>query len=333
MEPKEQERASRISGINVAGETVEVDYSANLMNVLVFFEPVSKYSLDTVENFRVMASRYEKLSVGFWYVMEPRLSCMLRFEVAQRTLDRLSLFTNTIFDANNMIALHSRIRSVPAVLAIDSNSFVISKFEGEVSLSEIERTVQARIALSGYRAELPPMEGRDRTFASLRPASTTKQMGYATADYVFRSMVVPEADQNFLLPDFYILNTIYPFGAWFVGRDLIEGKNGSTVYISCAKDEAVSIFAGGEKGTVLRLHTSIESPNQLAFGKDVKRNDGMMQIDVNEYRPYEILANSGDTDVLISLQVASGSFALFSVEFYTVRDLPHSEQACRTARF
>ncbi len=333
MEPKEQERAPRISGINVAGEAVEVDYSANLMNVVVFFEPVSKYSLDTVEHFRVMASRYEKLSAGFWYVMEPRLSCMLRSEVAQRTLDRLSLFTNTIFDANNMIALHSGIRSVPAVMAIDSNSYVNSKFEGEVSLSEIERTVQARIALSGYRDELPLMRGREQTSASLRPASTTRQMGYATADYVFGSMVVPEADQNFLLPDFYILNTIYPFGAWFVGRDLIEGKTGSTVYISCAKDEAVSIFAGGEKETLLRLHTSIESPNQLALGKDVKRNVGMTQIDVDEYRPYEILANSGDTDVLISLQVTSGSLDLFSVEFYPVRDLPQGEHVFRSARF
>jgi len=118
-----------------------------------------------------------------------------------------------------------------------------------------------------------------------------------------------------------------------VGRDLIEGKSGSTVYISCAKNEAVSIFAGGEKGTLLRLHTSIESPNQLALGKDVKRKDGTMQIDVDEYRSYEILANSGDTDVLISLQVTSGSLDLYVVEFYPVRELPQSEQVFRAARF
>lgn len=332
MEPREQERAPRISGITVTGEAMEIDYSANLMNVVLFFEPVSRYSLDTVEHIRVMSSRYGKLSVGFWYVMEPRLSCMNRSLVAQRTLDKMSLFANTIFDANNMIALHSGVQTVPAALVVDSNSFLNSKYEGEVSLMEIERTVQARIAMSGYRDELPDMQKPERSFVALRAGSVMRNMGYAHGDFVFGNMVVPESAQEFILPDFYLLNTIYPFGAWFVSRDLIEGKSGSTVYISCAKGQNVSIFAGAEKGTTLRLHTSIESPRRLSLGRDVKINEGLLQVAVEEFRPYEILSDSGDTDVLVSLQVMSGLVQLFTVEFFPAYASLHNEQSVRPVR-
>ncbi len=333
MEPKEQERAPRITGIDVAGGSLEVDYSANLMNVVLFFEPVSRYSLDMVERIRVMAARYEKLSVGFWYVMEPRVSCMSRSEAAKRTLDRLSLFGNTLFDANNMIALHAGIRAVPAALVVDSNSYLSSRFEGEISLMEIERTIQARIAMSGYRDELPMMQRLERPTVSLRTGAVMRQMGYANGDYVFGNMVVPEASQEFLLPDFYLLNTIYPFGAWYVGRDFIEGKSGSTMYVSCAKDESVSVFAGAETPATLRLHTSIESPHRVALGKDVKKNGSLMQVEVDEFRPYEILSNSGDTDVLVSLQVMSGLARLFSVEFCPGQVLLYSEHTVRPVRF
>ncbi|MCL5020760.1 MAG: hypothetical protein M1339_03675, partial [Bacteroidetes bacterium] len=177
MEPRLDTHAPRISGVNVAGEPVDLDYSAHLMNVVVFFEPVSMNSLNVVEQIRLMSERYGNLSVGFWYVMEPRLSCMLHHDVAQKTLDRISLFSNTLFDANNMIALYSGIRTVPTVYVADSNGLLISRYEGEVSLVEIERNLQARIALSGYRDELPAMHKPERALVSLRSGSVMRQMG------------------------------------------------------------------------------------------------------------------------------------------------------------
>jgi hypothetical protein len=149
----------------------------------------------------------------------------------------------------------------------------------------------------------------------MRSSSIIRQMGYANADYVFGSVIVPESDQQFSLPDFYLLNTIYPFGAWYVSRDFIEGKSGSTLYISCARDESVYLFAGSEGHTILRLHTSIESSQHLSLGRDVKSENGSLQIEVDDYRPYELFSNTGDSDALISLQVMSGSVQLFSVEF------------------
>jgi hypothetical protein len=332
MEPKAQERAPRISGVNVSGEAVDVDYSSGLMNVVLFFEPVTRLSLETVERIRVMSTKYEKLSVSFWYVMEPRLSCMSRAEVAQRTLDRLSLFSNTIFDANNMVALYSGVRTVPTVLVVDSNGFLSLRHEGEVSLTEIERTVQSRIALSGYRDELPVMQRAESMLMSPRVGIAIRNLGYASGDYVFGNMVVPESAQDFLLPDFYLLNTIYPFGAWYVSRDFIEGKSGSTVYISCGKNETVSVFAGSEDGAALRVHTSIELASPLSLGKDVKKNGSLMETVVDECRPYEIVSNSGDTDVLVSLQIMSGSMKLFSVEFCPARVALQSEQNFRPVR-
>lgn len=332
MRPKEETRAPRISGINVSGESVDVDYSAYLMNVVVFFEPVSRYSLETLEYLRTMSSRYGNLSVGFWYIMEPRLSCMFHAELAQRTLDRLSLFANTLFDANNMIALYAGIQTVPCVLVVDSNSCLIGRYEGEISRMEIERNVQARIALSGYRDELPTMQKPEHFNGSLRSGSVMRQMGYANGEYVFGSIVVPESDQEFRLPDFYLLNTIYPFGPWYVSRDFIEGKSGSTLYVSCGRDESVYVFAGSAKSTILRLHTSIESPQHLSLGKDVKKEGGLMQIEIEEFRPYEILSNSGDTDVLVSLQVMSGSVQLFSVEFCREEGSLYNEQFFRSDR-
>lgn len=315
MEPKEQLRAPRINGINVAGEAVEVDYSANLMNVVVFFEPVSKNSLDTVEMVRLLSQRYEKLSVGFWFVMEPRLSCMYHGNAAQRILDRLGLFSNVVFDANNMIVLQLGLRVVPAVLVVDSNSLIRYQYEGEISFREIERTLQARLASSGYKDDMPSMGLVDLDFSHSRNNSVLKQLGYATADYVFSSIAVPETSQQFSLPNFCLLNTIYPHGAWYVSRDFIGGNAGSTVYISCARDESIIVFAGSDEEAVLRIHTSIESPQHLVLGKDVRKNDGALEVSVDEYRPYEIIATSGDTDVLISMQVLSGSVRLYTVEF------------------
>lgn len=322
MEPKDQVRALRISGLNVAGEPVDVDYSLNLMNVVLFFEPVSKNSLDVVELVRLMSERYSRLSVGFWYVMEPRLSCLYRSLSAQRTLDRLSLFSNVLFDANNMIVLQSGVRVVPAVIVVDSNGLICSQFEGEISLLEIERTVQARIALSGYKDELPLMSrfdafgnGITSELSRGRSGSVMRQLGYATGDYVFGSVIAPETNQEFSLPDYCLINTIYPFGAWFVGRDSIAGNSGSTVYVSCARDESVTIFAGAEAGATLRIHTSIESPQNMVFGKDVKKSEGSLEMKFDEFWPYEVLLNSGDSDLLISLQIMSGTAQLYSVEF------------------
>ncbi len=315
MKRLEETRAPRISGINVSGETVGVDYSTHLMNILLFFEPVSKYCLDSVERVRLISTRYENLSTGFWYVMEPRLSCMLHSDVAKKALDRMSVFSNVLFDPNNMIALQSGVQTVPAVFVVDSNGFLTSRYEGEISWVAIERNIQARIAQSGYRDELPPMPKPDNYSGTIRSASIMRQMGYANCDYVFGSVIVPESDQQFSLPDFYLLDTIYPFGAWYVSRDFIEGKSGSTLYISCARDESVYLFAGSEERTLLRLHTSIESSQHLSFGKDIKTENGSLRIEVDDFRPYELFSNTGDSDMLISLQVISGSVQLFSVEF------------------
>ncbi len=333
MIPREHQAAPRISGVSVSGEPIWIDYSANLMNVVTFFDPVSKYSLSTIENLRRMSSLYEKLSVGFWYIMEPRLSCMYHSETAGRTIDRLSLFTGTLYDGNDMIALNAGISSVPAVLVVDSNGGLISRYEGEISLFEIERTLQARIALSGYRDELPQLERPERPFLSARSASEMRQLGYANADFVLGNVVVPETDQEFNLPDFYLLNTIYPFGAWYVSRDFIEGKSGSTVYISCGRSESVLMFAGSDDGARVRVHTSIESPHNLAMGKDVKDQSGLWEIRVDECRPYELLTNSGESDVLLSLQVVSGSFRLYTVEFTAGEPFLIGQPAYRSSRY
>lgn len=333
MKQQEGTRAPRISGINVAGEPVELNYSGNLMNVVVFFEPVSKYSHEFVEQIRLMSERYGQLSVGFWYVMEPRLSCMFHAEFAQQALDRMCLPGNVLFDGNNLIALQADVQTVPTVLVVDSNSLLISRYEGEISTLEIERNIQARLARSGYRDELPLMQRPERAFASFRSGAVLRQMGYANGDYVFGNMVVPETDQEFQLPNFYLLDTIYPFGAWYVSRDFIEGKSGSTLYISCGRDESVHVFAGSEKGTLLRLHASIESSQHLSLSRDVKMDGGLMQVEVGDYRPYEILSNSGDTDVLVSLQVMSGSLQLFSVEFCPQQPVLNAVQQSHPYRF
>ncbi len=314
MDTREQTRAPRISGTNVAGEWIDVDYSANLMNVVLFFDPVSKNSAEAVELVRKLAGRYEKLAVGFWYVMEPRLSCMYRGNAAQLTLQKFNLLKNAIFDGNNMVELQARLKVFPALLVVDSNSFVRSQYEGEISFREVERAIQSRLALSGYRDQLPAIGEMDLDFH--RSGSyVLKQMGYVTGDYLFSSLVIPETDQQFSLPDFCLPNIIYPSGSWFVSRDFIEGKSGSTVYISCLKDESVHVFLGSEEGATIRVHTSIESARHLVLGKDVTKSDTVLEMTVNEFRPYEILSDSGDTDLLISLQIASGSIKLYCVEY------------------
>ncbi|MCL5268757.1 MAG: hypothetical protein M1469_11755 [Bacteroidetes bacterium] len=315
MEPKEQTRAPAFNGINVSGEALEADYADNLVNVVTFFEPVTKNSLDTVEIMRLMSRRYESLSVGFWYVMEPRLSCMYHAKESQMTLDRLSLFGNTLFDANNTLILQFRVNELPAVLIIDSNGMIKSRYEGEVSLRSFERSIQARLAVSGYRDELPNMGELGFNLVHSRGSSKLRQLGYVTGDYVFTSLVVPETNQEFSLPDFCLVNTIYPHGPWYVGRDFIEGSGGSTVYISCSRDQAVLAFTGSCDGASVRMHTAIEAPQSLVLGKDVKREGSVLELRIDEHRPYELLASSGDSDVLISLQVQSGSIRLYSVEF------------------
>lgn len=332
MKRLEETRAPRISGIDVLGETVEVDYSMYLMNILLFFEPVSKHSIDSVEQVRLISTRYEKLSTGFWYVMEPRLSCMLHSEAAKKALDRMGIFDNILFDPNNMIALQSGVQTVPTVFVVDSNGFLNSRYEGEISWVEIERNIQGRVAQSGYREELPPMPKPGYYSRALRSASVMRQMGYASGDYVFSSAIVPESDQQFSLPNFYLLNTIYPFGAWYVSRDFIEGKSGSTLYISCAKDESVYLFAGSEGRTLIRLHTSIESTQHVSLGKDVKSENGAHQLEVDDYQPYELISNTGDSDVLVSLQVMSGSLQLFAVEFCPQAEVFSGVNASRPAR-
>ncbi len=315
MEPKEQTRVQMISGINVSGEPVEADYAANLMNVVTFFEPVSRSSLDTLKIVRHLSKKYTDLSVGFWYVMEPRLSCLYRAKESQLTLERLGLPSSTIFDANNMIVLQFGITELPAVLVIDSNSFIKSRYEAEISPRSLERTIQARLAVSGYRDELPDMDEAGLQFVHTKGSSVLRQLGYVTGDYVFTSLVVPEINQEFSLPDFCLLNTIYPHGSWYVGRDFIEGSTGSTVYVSCAKDETVFAFAGSCEGATVRMHTSIGLPGNLNIGGDVRKEGNTLEVNVCDCRPYELLTSSGDADILISLQVQSGSIRLYSVEF------------------
>jgi len=314
MEPREQSRAPRISGVNIFGERVDVDYSANLLNVVLFFEPVSKNAANAIEAVRRLSVRYSKLAVGFWYVMEPRLSCMFRSNVAQTTLQRLDLAEIAVFDGNGMVELQAQLKSVPALFVVDSNSFIKSQFEGEISFREVERSIQARLSTSGYREELPSIGEMDMD-AMVHRGSVIKQMGYVTGDYLFTSLVVPETDQQFSHPDFYLPNTIYPCGSWYVGRDFVEGKSGSTVYVSCLKDESVNVFLGSEEGAIVRVHTSIESSNHLILGRDITKSSSMLELKVNEFRSYEILSFTGDTEVLISLQVRSGSMKLYCVEY------------------
>ncbi|MGO9481507.1 MAG: TlpA family protein disulfide reductase [Candidatus Kryptoniota bacterium] len=315
MNPREQARAPMISGINVMGENVDVEYSTNLVNILLFFDPVSKISLESLDMVQLILQRYENLSVGFWYVMEPRLSCMYRGNIARAALERLGLSATAIFDANGMIVLRTGIKVVPAALVVDSNSFIKSQYEGEISFREIERSIQARLALSGYREDLPTVGWMEFPISHLHGGSVMRQLGYATGDYLFTSLVVPESDQQFSLPDFCLPETIYPCGAWFVGRDFIEGRTGSTVYISCSKDESVHIFAGSEENAAVKIHTSIELDQHVILGKDVTSDGSSIGMAINEFRSYEVLAASGDADVLISLQVNSGAVKLYCVEY------------------
>ena len=315
MEPREQSRAPIISGINVTGERLDVDYSSNLVNVVLFFDPVSKISLESLNVVQFIARRYERLSVGFWYVMEPRLSCMYRENIARATLERLKLIDKAIFDANNMIVLRARVNLIPAVMMVDSNSYIKSQYEGEISFREIERTIQARLSLTGYREELPAAGDIDACISQLHGGSVMRQLGYATGDYLFTSLVVPESDQQFTLPDFCLPETIYPCGEWFVGRDFIEGKAGSTVYLSCSKNETVNIFAGSENNAVMKIHSSIESDPSIIPGKDTVRNSNVIEMTVGDFRSYEVLATSGDTDVLVSLQIISGAVKIYCVEY------------------
>ncbi len=188
---------------------------------------------------------------------------------------------------------------------------------------EIERAIQARLALSGYRDELPVVGGMEFHVSHLRGGSVMRQLGYVTGDYFFTSLVVPESDQQFSLPDFYLPDTIYPCGAWFVGRDFIEGKTGSTVYISCSKDESVHIFAGSEEKAAVKIHTAIESDQHIVLGKDVARTGSAIEMAIDDFRSYEVLAASGDADVLISLQVCSGSVKLYCVEYCSHNPVLH----------
>ncbi len=323
MEPREQPRAPMISGINVVGESIVVDYSANLMNIVLFFDPVSKISLDSLTMVQHLAERYGKLSVGFWYVMEPRLSCMYRGNVAHATLERFGMAANAIFDANNVIAMRARFSLVPAIMAIDSNSFIRLQYEGEISFREIERTIQARLAITGYRDDLPAAWEIESNAFVFHGGSTMRQLGYAAGDYLFTSSVVPECDQQFALPDFCLPDTIYPCGPWFVGRDFIEGKTGSTVYVSCSKNESVSIFAGTEEKALVRIHTSIESNQAIILGKDASKAGSAIEMSISDFRSYEILSNSGDAEMLISLQIVSGSLKLYCVEYCQQSPLVH----------
>jgi hypothetical protein len=253
---------------------------------------------------------------------------MFHGNVAQQTLQKLDLMKNVIFDANNMVELQARLKEVPALLVVDSNSYIKAQYEGKIggAASAIERTIQARLAVSGYRDDLPSIGEIGSDFPK-SCNSVLKQMGYVTGDYLFSSLVIPETNQQFSLPNFYLPNTVYPCGSWFVGRDLVEGKSGSTVYISCLKDESVDVFLGSEEGAVVKVHTSIESAQHLVLGRDIAKRDGAFEMSVNEFRPYEILSLTGDTDVLVSLQIVSGSMKLFCVEYCGVNRVAQSRLA------
>jgi hypothetical protein len=315
MKLEGQHRAPNISGINVLGENVSVDYSDYLLNIVLFFDLVSRASIENVNAIQLLARRYQKFSIGFWYIMEPRLSCLYKGEIARSAIERSGLPLNTIFDANGLIILQTGIKSTPAVLVIDSFSLMKSEFEGEISYMELERAIQARLSMSGYKDDLPTLGEFHVRNMTAHSGAIMRQLGYATGDYLFTSLVVPETDQEFSLPDFCQPNTIYPHGAWFVGRDYIEGKAGSTVYISCSKDESVNIFAGSEEKSKVKIHASIESDAHIIFGKDVTKSGGCVDMTIDEFRSYEVLSSSGDADALISLQIASGSVMLFCVEY------------------
>ncbi len=321
MEPREQPRGPAIAGINTDGENLSIDYSANLMNLVLFFDPVSRTSLEAVEAAQILSLRYEKMSVGFWYVMEPKFSCMYRAEIAGGTLKRLALYSNTLFDVNSLLGLNAGIRTFPGALLVDSNGFIRMQCEGDIAFREIERSIQARLAISGYRVELPGIGEVDLELAHAHSVAVIRQLGYGSGDYPSGAMVVPEANQEFSLPDLFLSNTVYPHGDWYVGRDYLEGKNGSTIYLSCGREESVYLFAGSDKGATLRVHTSIEPPNHLAIGRDLKNTDGLLDFRVSDYRPYEVISCVGDGELMVSLQVMEGSLRLYSVEFCPLNQL------------
>ncbi len=323
MESTESGRAPHISGTNILGEWIDVDYSANLLSVVLFLDPVSRSSCEAYMMVRKLAQRYEKLAVGFWFVMEPRLSCMFKGDIVMQTLKRIDIVKNAIFDGNGMVELQTRVKAIPALFVVDSNSIIKSRYEGGIQFREVERAIQARLSVSGYRDELPAINDFDFDL-TVSCDSVVKQMGYVAGDYLFSSLVVPEADQLFSHPDFYLPNTIYPCGSWFVGRDFIEGKAGSTVYISCLKDESVNVFMGSDQECIVRVHTSIESAGNLILGKDIARKGSLLEITVNEFRPYEVLSVTGDSDVLISMQVATGTLKLYCVEYTRRTQLAHT---------
>jgi len=73
----------------------------------------------------------------------------------------------------------------------------------------------------------------------------------------------------------------------------------------------------------LKIHTSIESDQFVILGKDTARSGSAMEMAVNDFRSYEVLATTGDADVLLSLQVMSGSVKLYCVEYCQCNPIVH----------
>jgi hypothetical protein len=318
-----------IAGVSLEGSEISLREGEAIINILVVFDPVSVRSILTLKLLGKIAKRYSSTPVKLLYIMEPRLSCFYNLETAKKFTNRFGISSMTIYDVNSYVSLQLRLSSLPAVFIADSNLIIHSYQEGEISTEDIERFIQFRLSLSGFRDELPEMAGIidesvDHSLMISRPI--VRQMGYASNDYLFNYVATPEALHEFPPPGFCASEMLYPSGKWFVGRDFIQGISGSVIYVSCSRDESLWIFAGSDDGCRLTIQTTVGLQTSLQFGKDVVVHQDSVEMIVSDCQQYEILTFSGQDEVLLSLNVVSGTIRIYSVEFLLLSHFPVSEK-------
>ncbi|MGC8653097.1 MAG: TlpA family protein disulfide reductase [Candidatus Kryptoniota bacterium] len=317
-----------ITGLSLEGNEISLGGGGALINILAVFEPVSVRSILALKLLEKIAKRYSNTPVEIIYIMEPRLSCFYKPEAARKFTNRLGISSKTIYDSNSTVSLQLRLSSLPAVFIADSNLVVHTYQEGEISTEEIERFIQFRLSSSGFRDELPEMvgiidESADHSLMVSRPI--VRQMGYASNDYLFNYVASPEALYEFPSPGLCASEMLYPSGQWFVGRDFIQGEKGSAIYINCSRDESLWMFAGSDEGCKLTIQATVDLQSSLQFGKDVLVHKDSVEMIVKDCQQYEILSFSGQEEVLLNLNVESGSLKIYSVEFLLLSHFPVSE--------
>lgn len=318
-----------ITGLNLEGNEISLGNRGALINILVVFDPVSVRSMLTLKLLEKIARRYVDAPLDLLYVMEPKLSCFYKFDVARNFTNRFGISSKVIYDANSSISLQLGLTSLPVVFIMDSNLIVHAYQEGEISTEEIERFIQFRLSSSGFRDELPEMadmidESVEHCLMISRPI--LRQMGYASNDYLFNYIANPEATYEFPPPGFCVTEMLYPSGKWYVGRDFIKGETDSIIYVNCSRDESLWILAASEEEGSLLIQPSVGLHTSLQFGKDVMVHQDIVEMAVSECRQYEVLSFSGQEDVLLSLRINSGIIRIYSAEFLLLSHFPVSEK-------